>query len=93
MARRRRALRPLRAARVLGVDPRGEPRFTAASPSEFLDAELRNHPLWVAARELLERRGELEATRDRALKILETRNEDPNAFRVTSDYIVATARR
>ena len=67
--------------------------FTAGSPSEFLDAELRNHPLWVSGRELLKQRGELDATRDRALKILETRNEDPNAFRVTSDYIVATARR
>jgi SAM-dependent methyltransferase len=67
--------------------------FTAASPSEFLDTELRDHPLWVAARELLERRGELEATRTRALKILETRNEDPKTFRVTSEYIVATARR
>jgi len=47
----------------------------------------------VSGRELLKQRGELDATRDRALKILETRNEDPNAFRVTSDYIVATARR
>lgn len=67
--------------------------FTAGSPAEFLDDELRNHPLWVAGRELLEARGQLEATRARALKILETRNEDPNAFRVTSEYIVATAQR
>jgi SAM-dependent methyltransferase len=67
--------------------------FTAGSPAEFLNAELSNHPLWAAGRELLEPRGELEATRDRALKVLETRNEDPNAFRVTSDYVVATARR
>lgn len=67
--------------------------FTASSPAEFLNAELSNHPLWAAGRELLEPRGELEATRDRALKVLETRNEDPNAFQVTSDYVVATARR
>jgi SAM-dependent methyltransferase len=67
--------------------------FSAASPSELLDGELRNHPLWVAGHELLERRGELEATRARALKILETRNEDPDAFRATSEYVIATARR
>jgi SAM-dependent methyltransferase len=65
--------------------------FSAGSASEFLDEELGNHPLWVAARELLEPRGELEATRARAMKILETRNEDPNAFLVTSDYVVASA--
>jgi SAM-dependent methyltransferase len=67
--------------------------FTAASPSEFLDGELTNHPLWVAGRELLEPRGELDATRERTLQIFESRNEDPNAFRVTSDYVVASAER
>jgi SAM-dependent methyltransferase len=67
--------------------------FTAASPQEFLETELRVHPGWVAARAVLEPRGEMHAVRDRALEIFETANEDPAGFRVTSRYVVATARR
>jgi ubiquinone/menaquinone biosynthesis C-methylase UbiE len=67
--------------------------FIAASPSEFVDTELRVHPAWIAARAVLEPRGEMEAVRERALRIFEDANEDPSAFRVTSDYVVAVARR
>jgi SAM-dependent methyltransferase len=39
--------------------------FAAASPSEFVDTELRVHPAWVAARAVLEPRGEMDAVRAR----------------------------
>ncbi|MGB7587750.1 MAG: hypothetical protein WBM00_03490 [Solirubrobacterales bacterium] len=49
--------------------------------------------LALAARTILEPRGETEAVRDKMLAVLESANEDPNAFRVTSRYIVAVLRR
>jgi SAM-dependent methyltransferase len=67
--------------------------FTAASPQEFVDTELRFHPGWIAARAVLEPRGEMQTVRDRALEIFEAANEDPDGFRITSRYLVATARR
>jgi SAM-dependent methyltransferase len=67
--------------------------FRAASPQQFIEAELRDHPMWIAAREVLEPRGELESLRDRALEALEEANEDRDAFCVRSSYIVAEARR
>ena len=67
--------------------------FTAASPLAYLDGEAADHPLWVTGRAALEERGELEPVRERALAALEQGNEDPDAFRATSRYLVATARR
>jgi SAM-dependent methyltransferase len=67
--------------------------FTAASPQEFVETELRVHPGWIAARAVLEPRGEMQAVRDRALEIFKAANEDPAGFRITSRYVVATARR
>jgi SAM-dependent methyltransferase len=67
--------------------------FTAASPRAFMDSELSVNPVWIAARRLLEPRGELRALRDHAVEILEAANEDPGAFRVASRYVVSTARR
>jgi SAM-dependent methyltransferase len=67
--------------------------FTAASAREYLDSEGENHPMAVAGRALLERSGEGPAVRERMLAIFEAGNEDPDAFRVTSRYIVALARR
>lgn len=67
--------------------------FAAKSPRDYLDTESANHPLAVAGRAVLEPRGEGEALRDRMLAIYEAANEDPDGFRVTSRYIVATARR
>lgn len=67
--------------------------FSAGTPEEFIDSEFRDHPMWVAGRDVLEPRGELQAVRDRAFQVLESANEDPSAFRITSRYIVATARR
>jgi hypothetical protein len=42
---------------------------------------------------VLEPRGELQPLRERQRKILTAANEDPNGFRVTSRYVVATAGR
>ena len=67
--------------------------FAAPSPLAFLEADSANHPMAVGTRAVLEPRGKGEALRDRLLAILETRNEDRAACRVTSRYIVATARR
>jgi SAM-dependent methyltransferase len=67
--------------------------FTGESPSAYLDAEGESHPLAVAGRAVLEPRGEAEAVRARMLEIYEAANEDADAFKVTSRYIVATARR
>jgi SAM-dependent methyltransferase len=67
--------------------------FMAESPVAYLEGEWQEHPLWVAGRALLEPRGQLEPLRERGLAILEEGNEDPDAFRTTSRYVVATARR
>ncbi len=67
--------------------------FTASSPRDYLEVEFREHPLWVAGRAVLEPLGRVDALREQAIGILERANEDPNAFRVTSRYVVATARR
>lgn len=67
--------------------------FTATSARDYLDAEAESHPMAVAGRAVLEPRGEDVALRDRMLEVLEAANEDPGAFRVTSRYVVATARR
>jgi SAM-dependent methyltransferase len=67
--------------------------FTAPSPSAFLDRESDDHPLAIARRAVLEPTGRAGALRDRMLSIYEAANEDPAAFRVTSRYIGATARR
>jgi SAM-dependent methyltransferase len=66
--------------------------FAAPSAREFLEGEA-GHPLAVASRPLLESSGEAEPLRERMLSIYEAANEDPSAFRVTSRYILATARR
>jgi SAM-dependent methyltransferase len=66
--------------------------FTAASPEEFVDGELRAHPAWMAARAVLEPRGEMQRIRERAVAIFSSANEDASAFKVTSRYVVTTAR-
>lgn len=67
--------------------------FTASSAHEFLDQESRNHPLAVAGLAVLEQMGKASALRQRMLEILQRANEDGNGFRVTSRYVIATARR
>ena len=67
--------------------------FTATSARDYLEAEARAHPLAIAGLAVLRHAGTADATQARALEILEAANEDPAAFRVTSRYVVATARR
>ena len=66
--------------------------FTAPSPQAYVD-EQDHHPLAVAGQAVLGPRGESDALRERMLAIYEAANEDPDAFRVTSRYVVATAAR
>ena len=66
--------------------------FTAASARAFVD-EQADHPMAVAGREALERSGESAALYERMLAAYEAGNEDPDAFRVTRRYVVATATR
>jgi hypothetical protein len=67
-------------------------RSRRPSPQAYLD-EQAEHPLAVAGRAILDPRDESDALRERMLPIYEAANEDPHAFRVTSRYVVATARR
>lgn len=64
-----------------------------SSPSAYLDRELREHPMAVAGMAVLGHVGGAEPLRDRLLQILEDGNEDSTGFRMTSRYVVATARR
>jgi ubiquinone/menaquinone biosynthesis C-methylase UbiE len=67
--------------------------FCASSAQQFLDQETQNHPLAVAGLRILAQLGQAQALRARLLAILQAGNEDPASFRVTSRYVVATARR
>jgi SAM-dependent methyltransferase len=67
--------------------------FTAASATDYVDGEFASHPLSVHAARILGDDEAVAEVRSRALAILEKANEDPEAFRVTSRYVVATAER
>jgi hypothetical protein len=67
--------------------------FTAPSARAYVDDDLEHHPVAIAGRAVLDPRGESNALRDRMVAVLEEGNEDPDAFRVTSRYVVAVARR
>jgi SAM-dependent methyltransferase len=66
--------------------------FTADSPEAVADGERRNHPMWFAARAALEPEA-VAALEERALAVYRAANEDAAGFRVTSRYVLATARR
>jgi len=67
--------------------------FTGGSAREYLLAESDNHPMALAGRAVLEARGESDALFQRMLEVCEAENEDPDAFRVTSRYVIAAAER
>jgi SAM-dependent methyltransferase len=67
--------------------------FSAASVDEYLKVESRNHPMAVTGIAVLEQLGQAEALRNRLHHILAEGNEDPNAFRATSRYVVAILKR
>lgn len=66
--------------------------FTAESPDAWEADQAEHHPLWIAAREQLgdDRFRELDR---RLVDILHDANEDPQGFRVTSRYVIATLTR
>jgi SAM-dependent methyltransferase len=67
--------------------------FGAPSVDEFMRIEGENHPLAIAARPVLEGAGRAEEVREGMRRIYEEGNEDPEAFRVTSPYVLAELRR
>lgn len=67
--------------------------FTDASPEAYADAELADHPGWVEAREVLEPAGRWAGVRADLVRLFSAANTDPDAFRVTSRYVIATAAR
>jgi SAM-dependent methyltransferase len=66
--------------------------FTAASARDFFEIETTNHPVAVSGLSALARLGQADALRTQLLIILEEGNEHPQQFRITSPYVVATAR-
>ncbi len=66
--------------------------FRAPSPREWFESEIRFHPLRVAAAGVLDEAAQQELER-RSLAIFESANEDPDAFQVTSRYVIAFATR
>ena len=76
----------------LGRRPRVSERtieFTAESPRQWVESEGREHPMAVAARPLVEQAGRGEELQRRLIEHYESVNEHPDAFRVTSRYVVA----
>jgi SAM-dependent methyltransferase len=67
--------------------------FTGQSPRAYLTAEGESHPMALASRAVVEAHGEADALFEQMLAVFEEANEDPDAFRVTSRYVIATARR
>lgn len=64
--------------------------FTATSPDAYLDTELSNHPMAIAAFRVLDERGAAHAGRARLLEVVRRENEDPRQFRTTAHYVVLT---
>jgi SAM-dependent methyltransferase len=67
--------------------------WEAASPEAYADEQMEHHPVWVEARPVLEAAGRWSALRDAKVELYRAANEDPAAFRVTSDYVVVAATR
>ena len=66
--------------------------FTGPSAGEYLDRGARTHPMAVFGLGVLEQHGQADVVRARMLDLLEDANEDPDGFRVTGDYVIATVR-
>lgn len=73
------------------VSGRDHLTFTATSPEAYLDTELSNHPMAIAAFKVLAERGAAHAGRARMLKAVRAENEDPHQFRTTAPYVVLKA--
>ena len=67
--------------------------FAAASPAAWFEEQECHHPIWRGVREALNALpGEWDGVRARSIAHLEAGNEDPTALRVTSPYLLITAR-
>jgi SAM-dependent methyltransferase len=66
----------------------GEIVFSGDSPERYLQAQEADHPMSIAARELLQHVGTYEAVRRQAVAALRDGNEDGRRFRATSRYRV-----
>lgn len=75
------------------VSPPHDLVVTATSPEAFLEAEMANHPLAIAGEEVFRSRGMSEEARECLLTVLRDQNEDEDAFRSTSRYVVVVATR
>jgi SAM-dependent methyltransferase len=67
--------------------------FADSSVDDYLDREIREHPMALSARAMLEPAGRFDAVRRDAHAVLAEGNEDPAAFRVTSRYVILLLRR
>lgn len=67
--------------------------FVADSEDEYFSCHVLEHPLTHALAALLEERGVLQATYEKARVVLAEVNQDPSAFRLTAPYVVITAQR
>lgn len=75
----------------LTVEPRSI-AFRGPSPRAWFEQEIRFHPMRAAAAGVLSAEASAEVER-RSLAIFEAANEDPDAFQVTSNYVIAVATR
>ena len=66
--------------------------FTAASPEAWLDEQCENHPVWRWARRQLGEDVWREVAAESVAALTEG-NEDPDAFRATSSYLLVAASR
>lgn len=66
--------------------------FRAPTVHDYLDGQLRSHPLWLQTREALEPLGRWDDLVAEVHAHYEQANEDPSAFQATSGYVVVEAR-
>jgi SAM-dependent methyltransferase len=66
--------------------------FAGTSAAEFVDSQMRAHPMWLEARARLEPLDRWDGLSEKVHEHFEAANEDPAAFRVTSSYVVIEAR-
>jgi SAM-dependent methyltransferase len=66
--------------------------FTASTVDAFAETEFRNHPAWLEAERVLDAPA-LATLLGRVTQLFIDANEDPDAFRLTSDYAIVTLRR
>jgi SAM-dependent methyltransferase len=67
--------------------------FHAPSVDEFMRIEGENHPIAIATRPVIAKAGRADEIRDGMRRIYQEGNEDPDAFRITSSFVVAELRR